>query len=73
FCDLPTQSMNIGEFQHVANRVASGALTLTAIGSVLNGTAPGRVSADDITIFDSSGIALQDLAVATALLELAGS
>ena len=68
FCDLPTQSVAIGEFQHVASRVADGALAVTAIGDVLAGSAPGRRSPADITVFDSSGIALQDLAVATALL-----
>jgi ornithine cyclodeaminase len=68
FCDLPTQSVRIGELQHVADRIATGELSVTAVGSVLVGDAPGRRSADDITVFDSSGIALQDLAVATALL-----
>lgn len=69
FCDLPSQSVTIGEFQHVASLVADGTLTMTAIGDVLTGSAPGRDSAEDITVFDSSGIALQDLAVATALLD----
>lgn len=69
FCDLPEQSVRIGEFQHVAHRIESGAQTITAIGDVLTGRAPGRPSPDAITIFDSSGIALQDLYVARMLLE----
>lgn len=69
FCDLPAQSLAIGEFQHIAPLVADGALTLTAIGDVLTGDAAGRRSHEDVTVFDSSGIALQDLAVATALLD----
>ena len=70
FCDLPSQSIAIGEFQHVVDDITSGRLGLTPIGSVLSGAAQGRSSADDITVFDSSGIALQDLAVAQALLSL---
>ncbi len=70
FCDLPAQSLVIGEFQHVADYVVEGRLPLTPIGAVLAGVAPGRLSDDDITVFDSSGIALQDLAVAEALLGL---
>ena len=63
FCDLPEQSVRIGEFQHVADRIEADALALTAIGDVLTGKAPGRRAADAVTVFDSSGIALQDLYV----------
>jgi len=62
FCDLPEQSLRIGEFQHAADA------QLTAIGSVLNGNARGRERDRDITIFDSSGISLQDLHMAQAIL-----
>jgi ornithine cyclodeaminase len=71
FCDLPAQSAAIGEFQHIAGRLADGSLTVTAVGEVLAGRAPGRTGADDVTVFDSSGIALQDLFVAEALLAAA--
>jgi ornithine cyclodeaminase len=64
FCDLPEQSRRIGEFQH-----ADAKLQLTAIGDVLTGQSRGRVSADDITIFDSSGLSLQDLYIAQAIIE----
>jgi len=63
YCDLPAQSTTIGEFQH------AGDSEITALGDVLTGRAPGRRSPDAITVFDSSGIALQDLYIATALLE----
>lgn len=63
FCDLPAQSRVIGEFQH-APRDA----TPTAIGHVLSGTHPGCRSPAEITIFDSSGLSLQDLYVARHLL-----
>lgn len=73
FCDLPRQSLRIGEFQHIAHRVAEKALSLTAIGDVLTGQAAGRRSDEAITVFDSSGIALQDLYVGRMLLARASS
>ncbi|RSM83984.1 ornithine cyclodeaminase family protein [Kibdelosporangium aridum] len=63
FCDLPAQSVEIGEMQHVADRTQ-----LIALGDVLTGKVEGRCTDDEITVFDSSGIALQDLYVAEALL-----
>lgn len=71
FCDLPAQSVTLGEFQHVAADVAAGKLPLTAIGDVLAGRARGRTSDGQITVFDSSGIALQDLHVGHAVLRRA--
>jgi len=44
---------------------------VTQLGDVLAGTAAGRQSKDDITIFDSTGLAIQDLAVALAAMERA--
>ncbi len=38
---------------------------------MLTGEVEGRRSADDVTAFDSTGLALQDLAVALAALERA--
>ncbi len=63
FCDLPTQSRAVGEFQH-----APSDASLIAIGEVLRGTAPGRQSAEQIAVFDSSGLSLQDSYVALAVL-----
>jgi len=71
FCDLPAQSVVIGEYQHVRAEIQSGVLAVSAIGSVLLGLAPGRGKTDEITVFDSSGLALQDLFVAEALLRAA--
>lgn len=67
FCDLPFQSLAIGEFQHIRVAVESGSLGVTAIGDVLAGRASGRKSTEDITIFDSSGLALQDLHVSAKI------
>jgi alanine dehydrogenase len=42
---------------------------VTQLGDVLAGTAEGRQSERDITIFDSTGLAIQDLAIALAAME----
>lgn len=67
FCDSPHQSIVLGEFQSIAGKILCGDVTVTPIGSVLLGDHPGRQSDDEITIFDSSGIALQDLALARSI------
>ncbi|MCU0898964.1 MAG: ornithine cyclodeaminase family protein [Cypionkella sp.] len=64
FTDEVAQSVTIGEAQHA---VAAGLLTaeaITPLGDVLTGQHPGRRSASDITLFDGTGVGLQDLAVA---------
>jgi len=63
YCDLPSQSRVIGEFQH-----APEGTDLVAIGEVLAGRHPGRLSDQEITIFDSSGLSIQDLYIARAVL-----
>lgn len=65
FCDLPAQSRAIGEFQHVASSAE-----VIAIGDSLAGGQSARESKDEITIFDSSGIALQDLFVVECLVRV---
>ncbi|MEM8872602.1 MAG: ornithine cyclodeaminase family protein, partial [Pseudomonadota bacterium] len=44
---------------------------ITPIGQVINGAAPGRRSDAEITVFDGTGVGLQDLAVAQVATELA--
>ena len=44
---------------------------MTDLGSVLAGTAEGRRADDEITAFDSTGLAIQDLAIALAAVERA--
>jgi ornithine cyclodeaminase len=63
FCDLPSQSRSIGEFQH-----ADASAQLVAIGDVLAGRHPGRRSDGEITVFDSSGLSVQDLYIARHVL-----
>jgi ornithine cyclodeaminase len=69
FCDYEPQSLMFGELQHAAEWVASGRLQPTNIGDLLLRRAVGRTSEDDITVFDSSGLALQDLFLGLRLLE----
>jgi ornithine cyclodeaminase/alanine dehydrogenase-like protein (mu-crystallin family) len=73
FCDEWEQASHGGE---LAGAVAAGAVSrdrVTALGAVLAGEAPGRERRDAITLFDSTGLAIQDLAVAAAALEAARS
>jgi ornithine cyclodeaminase/alanine dehydrogenase-like protein (mu-crystallin family) len=42
---------------------------VTELGAVLTGEAEARSSPDEITTFDSTGLAIQDLAIALAALE----
>ena len=44
---------------------------MSQIGAVINGTHPGRSSDAEITLFDGTGVGLQDLAVSAALVDLA--
>lgn len=66
FCDYPEQSLRIGEFQHAGPNAR-----VIAIGVVMSGAAQGRSTAEDITVFDSSGIALQDLYIANEIIKAA--
>ena len=64
FCDDWEQASHGGE---LATAVSQGLVSrddVTELGAVLGGEADGRRSAGDITLFDSTGLAIQDLAVA---------
>ncbi len=72
FCDDWEQASHGGE---LTNAVEAGIVTreqVTELGAVLAGTAEGRRDAEDITLFDSTGLALQDLAIAKAAHAKAG-
>jgi ornithine cyclodeaminase len=64
FTDEVAQSVSIGEAQHAVGAGLLEANAITAIGDVLTGKHPGRKSTDEITLFDGTGVGLQDLAVA---------
>ncbi|MER9662664.1 ornithine cyclodeaminase family protein [Mesorhizobium sp. M0159] len=68
FCDLLSQSVQIGEFQYVRDEIDVGVLAVTPIGDVIERRALGRRFDNEITVFDSSGISLQDLYMADALI-----
>jgi alanine dehydrogenase len=73
FADVPAQSVVIGEFQAACRAGLVRQEDIGMLGAVISGTARGRVDAREITIFDSSGIALQDLAVADLALRSVGA
>jgi ornithine cyclodeaminase/alanine dehydrogenase-like protein (mu-crystallin family) len=69
FCDEWDQARHGGE---LTGAVAEGITTrdhVTELGSVCAGLAPGRETADQITLFDSTGLAIQDLAIVLGALE----
>jgi ornithine cyclodeaminase len=71
FTDEVAQAVTIGECQHA---VALGLVTaeaITPLGAVIDGRHPGRRAAEEITLFDGTGVGLQDLAVAAAVLDKA--
>ncbi|MEL7463733.1 MAG: iminosuccinate reductase BhcD [Pseudomonadota bacterium] len=73
FTDEIAQSTTIGEAQHA---IAGGLIKLSdiiPIGDVINGAHAGRASADEITLFDGTGVGLQDLAVAEAAAKAAAA
>ena len=72
FCDDWKQASHGGELAAAVEVGAVGREDVTELGAVLTGEAPGRQSPDDITLFDSTGLAIQDLAIAKAALERAG-
>jgi ornithine cyclodeaminase/alanine dehydrogenase-like protein (mu-crystallin family) len=71
FADAIEQSCTVGELQHAVAARRVGPDDITPIGAVISARLPGRRSSAEITIFDSSGIALQDLAVCGFVLERA--
>jgi ornithine cyclodeaminase/alanine dehydrogenase-like protein (mu-crystallin family) len=66
FCDEWAQASHGGELTAAveAGRVTRDAVT--DLGAVLAGAAPGRRDDEEVTLFDSTGLAIQDLAIASA-------
>ena len=71
FADDWEQASHNGELVHAVEAGALERADVTELGAVLAGDAPGRLSDDEITVFDSTGLAIQDLAVALAAMERA--
>ena len=72
FCDDWEQASHGGELAAAVEAGVVGRDDVTELGAVLVGEADGRRSAGDITLFDSTGLAIQDLAIAKAAYAKAG-
>jgi alanine dehydrogenase len=68
FCDEWAQASAGGELAGAVEAGAIGRDDVTELGDVLTGAAEGRGSDDEITLFDSTGLATQDLGIALAVL-----
>jgi alanine dehydrogenase len=68
YCDDWEQASHGGECAAALEAGLVRREDVTSLGDVLTGAAPGRDGADEITAFDSTGLALQDLAIALAAL-----
>jgi len=70
--DSLEQCARIGELHHALRLGVVNARAVHAeLGDVVAGSRPGRTSREEITVFDSTGIGLQDVAAAAAIYERA--
>jgi alanine dehydrogenase len=69
FCDEWEQASHGGELTPAVEAGLVSREQVTELGAVLTGGAPGRTSPDQTTLFDSTGLAIQDLALCLAVLE----
>ncbi len=69
FCDEWEQAVHGGELTGAVRAGAVHRERVTELGAVLAGDAPGRAGPEAITLFDSTGLAIQDLAIAGAALQ----
>jgi alanine dehydrogenase len=72
FCDDWAQASHNGDLRDAVEAGLVGRDDVRQLGDVLAGRAEGRRSADETTAFDSTGLAIQDLAIALAAIEQAG-
>jgi alanine dehydrogenase len=71
FCDDWEQASHNGDLVHAVEAGVLHRDDVAQLGDVLVGTAEGRQTDEEITVFDSTGLAIQDLAIAIAALERA--
>lgn len=71
FTDEVAQSISIGETQHAIKEGLVAEADVQQLGAVINGTHPGRTSSEEVTLFDGTGVGLQDLAVAASIVDVA--
>jgi ornithine cyclodeaminase/alanine dehydrogenase-like protein (mu-crystallin family) len=73
YCDEWAQASHGGELTGAVEQGLIGRDDVTDLGAVMIGAAPGRSSAAATTLFDSTGLAIQDLALCRAVLDAAGT
>ena len=73
FADAPGQAVTLGEFEAAFREGQIAAADVTPLAAVLLAPGRGRRDAGEITVFDSSGFALQDLDIARVALAAAKS
>src|ERR1700692_2099040 len=69
--DLLDQCAHVGELHHALNLGMRREDVHAELGEIILGKKPGRVSPDEIIVFDSTGTSLQDVASAAAVYEKA--
>jgi alanine dehydrogenase len=69
FCDEWEQASHGGELTGAVEAGLVSEPDVTELGEVLTGIAPGRPDPSAITLFDSTGLAIQDLAICHAVLQ----
>ena len=69
--DSLSQSQSRGEIYRAVEAGVIARTDVIELGNVIGGRATGRNSADDITVADLTGVAVQDLAIASAVLTAA--
>jgi ornithine cyclodeaminase/alanine dehydrogenase-like protein (mu-crystallin family) len=69
FCDEWEQASGGGELSGPVARGEVNREDVQELGPVLRGDSPGRRSEEEITLFDSTGLAIQDLGIATAVMD----
>jgi len=71
FCDDWEQASHNGDLAHAVERGLVSRSDVVNLGDVLAGQAEGRRSEEEVTVFDSTGLAIQDLAISLAAMEKA--
>jgi len=71
FADSIAQVLAKGECQHAGKLGLISEKSITEIGAVLEGMKPGRFNPSEVTLFDATGMAIQDLIVGAIALRRA--
>ena len=71
--DSISQCLERGEISHALRAGLVRKVDLVELGRVIAGTTEGRTSADEITVADLTGVAVQDIVITKAVYEALGS